>query len=59
VYKLSRTHVAIHALSRLLDITRPIGVLNQTIDANLFYIEPKWMNDVKRFREYEKLKAHY
>jgi hypothetical protein len=24
-------------------------VHNQTIDASLFYIEPKWLNDVKYF----------
>jgi hypothetical protein len=49
VYKPSRTHVVADALSRLLDITKPIGVPNQTIDASLFYVEPKWLNDVKEF----------
>jgi hypothetical protein len=37
VYKLGRTHVVVNALSRLLNITKPIGVLNQTTNANLFY----------------------
>ncbi len=32
VYKPSGTHVNVDALSRLLDITKPIGVLDQTID---------------------------
>jgi hypothetical protein len=36
-------------LSRLPNITKPIGVPNQTTYANLFYIEPKWLNDVSEF----------
>jgi hypothetical protein len=48
MYKLGRTHVVAHVLSRLPDITKPIGVPDQTIDASLFYIEPKWLKDVKK-----------
>jgi hypothetical protein len=47
VYKLGKTHVVADALSRLLDITKPIGVHNQTANASLFYIGPEWLNDVK------------
>jgi hypothetical protein len=47
VYKLGRTHVIIDALSKLLNNIEPIGVLNQTTNANLFYTRPKWLNDVK------------
>jgi hypothetical protein len=36
VYKLSRTHVVIDALSRLPNITKPTGIYDQTIDASLF-----------------------
>ncbi len=36
MYKPSKTHVIADALSRLPDITKPIGVLDQTIDASLF-----------------------
>jgi hypothetical protein len=49
VYKPSRIHVVANALSRLPDNTKPIGVSNQTINASLFYIGPKWLNDVKNF----------
>jgi hypothetical protein len=49
VYKLGRTHVIVDALSRLPDITEPIGVPNQTIDASLFYTKLEWLNDVKEF----------
>jgi hypothetical protein len=49
MYKLSRTHVVTNSLSRLLDITKPIGVPNQTKDANLFYIKIEWLNDVREF----------
>ncbi len=49
MYKPSRTRVVADALSRLLDITKPIGVPNQTIDASLFYTELKWLIDVKEY----------
>jgi hypothetical protein len=40
IYKLGKTHVIVDALSRLPDTIGPIGVSEQTIDANLFFIEP-------------------
>jgi len=49
VYKPSKIHVVANALSRLPYIIKPKGVLNQTIDANLFYTRLKWLNDVKEF----------
>jgi hypothetical protein len=49
VYKPSIIHVVTSALSRLPDITKPIGVPNQTIDASMFYKEPKLLNVVKEF----------
>ncbi len=49
VYKPGRTHVIIDALSRLLDITEPIGVLDQTTYASLFYKELEWLKDAKVF----------
>jgi len=36
-------------LSKLPDSTKPTGVLNQTIDAMLFYIGLEWLKDVKDF----------
>jgi hypothetical protein len=45
--KASKIHVVADALSRLLDITKPISVPNQTTDVSLFYIELEWLNDVK------------
>jgi hypothetical protein len=48
-YKPGRIHVVANALSRLLDITKPTGVPNQTIDASLFYTKLEWLNDVKEF----------
>jgi hypothetical protein len=47
VYKPSRTHVVTIALSKLLDIIEPTNVLDQTTNLNLFYTNPKWLNDVK------------
>jgi len=49
VYKLGITHVVTYALSRLLDIIKPTNVLNQTIDASLFYTKHEWLKDVKEF----------
>jgi hypothetical protein len=46
VYKPSRTHVVANALSRLPNFIEPTGVLDQTTNANLFYIVPEWLNDV-------------
>jgi hypothetical protein len=49
VYKLDKTHVITDVFSKLLNIIEPIGVLDQTIDASLFYTKPDWLNDVKDF----------
>ncbi len=49
MYKLGGTHVLVDSLSRLLDITKPISVLDQTIDASLFYAKLEWLKDVKEF----------
>jgi hypothetical protein len=49
VYKPSKTHVVANALSRLPNITKPIGVPKQTTNVSLFFTEPKWMNDIKEF----------
>jgi hypothetical protein len=46
MYKPSRTHVVAYAFSRLPNIIDPIGVLDQTTDASLFYTKLKWLNDV-------------
>ncbi len=47
VYKLSKTHVVVDALLRNPNITESIGMPDQTINVSLFYIGPKWLNDVK------------
>ncbi len=59
VYKLGKTHVITYALSRSLKIIEPIGVLDQTTNASLFYIGPKWLNNVKEFFKNDRLRAHY
>jgi hypothetical protein len=43
VYKPSRTHVVIIVLSKLLNILEPLGVLDYTMDASIFFVEPIWM----------------
>jgi hypothetical protein len=49
VYKLGRTHVFIDALSKLLDNSKPLGVLDQTMDVSLFSEEHVWMHEVKTY----------
>jgi hypothetical protein len=49
IYKPNRTHVVVHALSRLLHNSKPLGVPNQTMDASLFFVEPIWMQEVKTY----------
>jgi hypothetical protein len=49
VYKPCRIHVIANVLSRLPNITKPIGVFDQTTNASLFYIEPEWLKDMKEF----------
>jgi hypothetical protein len=46
VYKPGITHVIADALSILSDSIEPTCVLDQTTNASLFYIRPKWLNDV-------------
>jgi len=47
VYKLGGTHVLIDSLSRLLAITEPTSLFDQTTYVSLFYVELKWLKDVK------------
>ncbi len=50
VYKLSYTHVITDALSSLVpNTTKPIGVLDQTIDATLFILHPIWLEEVENY----------
>ncbi len=49
MYKPSRTHVVVDALPKLLNIIYSIGVFDQTIDANMFYTKPEWLNDAEEF----------
>jgi hypothetical protein len=36
-------HVVADVLSKLPNNSKPLGVLNQTIDASLFSVKPIWM----------------
>jgi hypothetical protein len=42
-------YVVANALLRLPDITKLTGLLDETIDASLFYTELEWLNEVKNF----------
>ncbi len=43
IYKPGKTHVVVDVLSKLLDSSKPLGVLDQIVDASLFYVKPIWM----------------
>jgi hypothetical protein len=49
MYKPYITHIVADALSKLLNIMELTSVLDQTIDASLFYTKLEWLNDVKDF----------
>jgi hypothetical protein len=49
VYKAGITHVVANALSRLPNITKLTSVFDQTTNANLFYIKPEWLSDIREF----------
>jgi hypothetical protein len=40
VYKFGKTHIVVDVLSKLPNSLKPLGVLDQTMDASLFFIEP-------------------
>jgi hypothetical protein len=44
IYKPSKTHVVTYVLSRLLNSSKPLGVLDQIVDASLFSIDVRNKN---------------
>jgi hypothetical protein len=40
IYKFNRTHVVANVLSKLPISSKPLGILDQTMDASSFFIEP-------------------
>jgi hypothetical protein len=57
VYKSGKIHLVVDALSRLLGFTKPKGVFDQTIDANLFYSKLEWMKGVKEILKIIQIKG--
>ncbi len=43
IYKAGRTHVVANALSRFPNSSETLGILDQTMDASLFFVKPMWM----------------
>jgi hypothetical protein len=43
VYQPSRTHEVVDVSSKFLNSSKPLGILDPTLDASLFFIEPIWM----------------
>ncbi len=48
-YKPSRSHLMVDAFSRLPNQTKIVGVLDQTIDAHMFILQPKWLQSVYEY----------
>ncbi len=57
MYKPNIIHVVANTLSRLPNVIEPTSVPNQTTNASLFYIGPKWMNDGKELLKIRQLKG--
>ncbi len=49
VYKLGKTHGVVDVLSKLPNSLEPLGVLDHTVDASLFSIEPIWMQEIRSY----------
>lgn len=49
VYKPWRSHTIVDGLSLFLSSKEPIGVYDQTIDATMFLLQPKWLNSIFEF----------
>jgi hypothetical protein len=57
VYKLCKTRVIADALSRLLDITEPTSVHDQTTNETLFYTLLEWLKVVKEFLKKKQIES--
>jgi hypothetical protein len=49
IYKPSRSHLMVDSLSRFPNQARPIGVLDQTTNAHMFTLLPKWLQCVYEY----------
>ncbi len=49
VYKPSKSHIMVYALSILPNHNEPIGVPNQTYDYHMFTLQPKWLQSVYEY----------
>jgi hypothetical protein len=49
VYKPWWSHTITNVLSQFPNAKEPIGVYDQTIDAIMFLLQPKWLNSIFEF----------
>ncbi len=49
IYKPGRSHLMANKLNRLPNQTKRIRVLDQTCDAHLFTLQPKWLQSVYEY----------
>jgi hypothetical protein len=49
IYKHGKSHLMADALSRLCNQTEPIGVHDQTYDAQLFTLQLEWLQSVYEY----------
>jgi hypothetical protein len=49
VYKPRSSHFMANTFLQLLDATKNLGVLDQTIDASLFVLQPQWLQEVHTY----------
>ncbi len=49
IYKPSRSHLMVDALSRLPNQIKLVGIPNQTCDTHMFILQPKWLHNVYEY----------
>jgi hypothetical protein len=51
--------VVADALSQMLDITKQSGVPNQTMDVNIFLLQPMWLQEIFEHPHYWNFLIYY
>jgi hypothetical protein len=49
IYKLGRSHFVADALFQMLDLIEQNGVLNQKMDATLFFLQSVWLQEISKY----------
>jgi hypothetical protein len=59
VYKLGRSHLVVDELSWMLNLTKQIGVLNQTTYIIFFLLQLVWLHGISKYLSTKMFLVHY